>query len=165
MSLTPDHLELQELLPAAALEMLEPAESERVLAHIRECSSCAVLLRQYRDAAAVLPRQLPSRPMSSERTSAVRARLLARATADRAIPVTRKASSMIYQWSGWMVAAGLAGILLVHHSIHRPLDYGWLVAAALGVVVLALGVYGWVQRNRVVELERDGAEAGTRGRR
>ena len=161
MSLTPDHAEVQELLPDAAVEMLDPAEAERVLAHVRNCEECAGLLREYRDAAAVLALQLPARPMSDKRTSAVRSRLLARAGADRAIPTTRKASSMIYQWSGWMVAAGLAGILLVHHSIHRPLDHGWLVAAALGVVVLALGVYGWVQRGRVAELER-GSEAGKR---
>jgi hypothetical protein len=161
MSLRPDHLELQELLPAAALEMLDTGEAEQVLAHVRECSHCAGLLQQYRDAAAMVALQLPARPMSSARTSAVRARLLARARADRAIPIRRKASSMIYQWSGWMVAAGLAGILLVHHSIHRPLDYGWLAAAVLGVIVLALGIYGWVQRSRVAELER-GGEAGKR---
>ena len=53
-----------------------------------------------------------------------------------------------------MVAAGLAGILLVHHSVHRPLDYGWLAAAFLGVVLLAVGVDARVQRNRLVELER-----------
>jgi hypothetical protein len=53
-----------------------------------------------------------------------------------------------------MLAAGLAGILLVHHSVHRPLDYGWLAAAFLGVVLLAVGIYAWVQRSRVVELER-----------
>jgi Putative zinc-finger len=160
MSHTPDHAELQEILPAAALEMLDPGEAERVLAHVRDCEECAGLLRQYRDAAAVLALQLPARPMSSERASAIRARLLARARSVRAIPITRRASSMIYQWSGWMVAAGLAGILLVHHSIHRPLAYGWLVAAVLGVLVLALGVYGWVQRNRVAELERRDKRVG-----
>jgi hypothetical protein len=161
MSLTPDHAELQEMLPATALEILDQADAERVLAHAGVCEACARLLRQYRDAAAVLALQLPARPMTAERSSAIRAGLLARVRSDRAIPITRKASSMIYQWSGWMVAAGLAGILLVHHSIHRPLDYGWLVAAALGVVVLALGVYGWVQRSRVAELERR-SEAGKR---
>jgi hypothetical protein len=54
-----------------------------------------------------------------------------------------------------MVAAGLAGILLVHYSVHRPLDNGWLAAAFLGVVLLVVRVYAWVQRNRLVELEWD----------
>jgi hypothetical protein len=153
MSHTPNHAELQEILPAAALEMLDPAEAERVLAHVRDCEECAGLLRQYRDAAAVLALQLPARPMSSERASATRARLLARARSDRAIPITRKASSMIYQWSGWMVAAGLTGILLVHHSVHRPLDHGWLAAGVLVVILLVVGIYAVVQRRRISELE------------
>ena len=153
MSHTPDHAELQEMLPAAAVEMLDPPDAERVLAHVRDCQECAGLLRQYRDAAAVLALQLPARPLSSERSSAIRVALLARARADRAIPITGKASSMIYQWSGWMVAAGLTGILLVHHSVHRPLDYGWLAAGVLVVLLLGLGIYAWVQRRRVSELE------------
>ncbi len=165
MSPTPDHAELQEMLPAAAMEMLDPTEAELVLGHVRDCEECAGLLQQYRDAAAAIALQLPARPMSSERASAIRTGLLARARSDRVTPITRKASSMVYQWSGWMVAAGLAGILLVHHSIHRPLHYGWLVAAALGVVVLALGVYAWVQRNRVMELEGDRRTGGQRGGR
>lgn len=52
-----------------------------------------------------------------------------------------------------MVAAGLAGILLVHHSVHRPLDHGWLVAGLLVMVLLAVGIYARMQRRRVVELQ------------
>ncbi len=160
MSSVPGHTDIQERLPAAALAILEPAEMEQVRAHIRKCSECAALLEDYRDAAATLALQLPRTEMDAVRSDALRARLLARA---KAMPnqVTRKAGSMIYQWSGWMVAAGLAGILLVHHSVHRPLDYGWLAAAFLGVVLLAVGIYAWVQRNRVQELE--GGAAGQRG--
>jgi hypothetical protein len=165
MSHTHDHAELQDMLPAAALEMLDPGEAERVLGHVRDCEECAGLLRQYRDAAAVLALQLPARPMSSDRASAIRGRLLARARSDHAIPITRKASSMIYQWSGWMVAAGLTGILLVHHSVHRPLDYGWLAAGVLVVILLGVGIYAMVQRRRVSELESrlDGPRSMNRG--
>jgi anti-sigma factor RsiW len=152
MSSVPGHAEIQERLPAAALAILEAAEMEQVRAHVRECPECAALLEDYRAAAATLALQLPRTDMDAVRSDALRARLLARA---KATPnqVTRKASSMIYQWSGWMVAAGLAGILLVHHSVHRPLDYGWLAAAFLGVVLLAVGIYARVQRRRVTELE------------
>jgi len=156
MSSVPGHADIQEQLPAAALTMLDPAEMEQVRAHARECAECAALLDQYRAAATMLALGLPQTSMDSARSGVVRSRLLARA---RTRP--RKASTMIYQWSGWMVAAGLAGILLVHHSVHRPLDYGWLAAAFLGVVLLAVGVYAWVQHNRVVELE--GGAAGQRG--
>jgi anti-sigma factor RsiW len=153
MSSVSDHTEIQEKLPAAALSMLDPAELEQVQAHIRKCAECAALLEEYREAATILSLHLPSTPMDAVRSDTLRARLLARAAATPN-KATRKASTMIYQLSGWMVAAGLAGILLVHHSVHRPLDYGWLAAAFLGVVLLAVGVYAWVQRNRVVELER-----------
>jgi anti-sigma factor RsiW len=158
MSSVPGHTEIQEKLPAAALAILEPAEMEQVRVHIRDCAECARLLEEYRDSATILSLQLPPSPMKAARHDALRARLLARA---KATPnkVTRKASTMIYQWSGWMVAAGLAGILLVHHSVHRPLDYGWLAAAFLGVVLLAVGVYAGVQRSRVTELE--GRQTGT----
>jgi hypothetical protein len=152
MSSVPDHAEIQEQLPAAALTMLDATEMEQVRAHVRECADCATLLGQYRHAASALALQLPPAPMDPSRSDALRARLLARA---KATPntVTRKAGSMIYQWSGWMVAAGLAGILLVHHSVHRPLDHGWLVAGLLVMVLLGVGIYAWVQRRRVVELQ------------
>ena len=154
MSSVPVHPEIQEQLPGAALAILAPAEMEQVRAHIRGCPECAELLEEYRAAAAIVSLQLTPAPMNTGRSDALRARLLARA---KAAPnkVTRKAGAMIYQWSGWMVAAGLAGILLVHHSIHRPLDHGWLAAAFLGVVLLAVGAYAWVQRSRLTALERD----------
>ena len=154
MSSVPGHADIQEQLPAAALAILEPAEMEQVRDHIRECPECARLLEEYRTATTVMSLQLSLTPMDVPRNNALRARLLARA---KTTPnkVTRKAGSMIYQWSGWMVAAGLAGILLVHHSVHRPLDYGWLAAAFLGVVLLAVGIYARVQRSRLGELVRD----------
>jgi anti-sigma factor RsiW len=156
MSSVPGHTEIEEKLPAAALAILDSGEMEQVRAHVRECAGCAAQLEEYRAAATTIALQLPGTLMDPVRSDAVRARLLARA---RAKPRhTRKASSMIYQWSGWMVAAGLTGILLVHHSVHRPLDYGWLAAAFLGVVLLGVGIYAWVQRNRLVELERESGE-------
>ena len=152
MSSVPDHAEIHDQLPAAALAILDPAEMDQVRSHIRDCPECAALLEEYRDAATILSLGLSPAPMDPSRSDALRARLLARA---KATPnkVTRKASAMIYQWSGWMVAAGLAGVLLVHHSIHRPLDHGWLAAGLLVVVLLGVGIYAWVQRRRVVELQ------------
>jgi anti-sigma factor RsiW len=162
MSSVSGHSEVEEKLPAAALMILDSAEMEQVRAHIRDCPECAILLEEYRDAMTSLSLQLSRTPMDSVRSDAVRGRLLARAHAKPRN--TRKASTMIYHWSGWMVAAGLAGVLLVHHSVHRPLDYGWLAAGFLVVALLGVGIYAWVQRSRVVELERDSGEAGTRVR-
>lgn len=152
MSSVPGHAEMQEKLAAAALGILNSAEMDQIRAHIRGCPECATLLEEYRDTATALALQLPHAQMEAGRSDALRDRLLARA---KATPnkVTRKASSMIYQWSGWMVAAGLAGILLVHHSVHRPLDHGWLAAGLLVMVLLAVGIYARAQRRRVVELQ------------
>jgi anti-sigma factor RsiW len=156
MSPTDDHTELQEMLPAAALEILNSQETEAVLAHIALCEQCTALLEEYRNAAAALSFAAPRRLLDPLRARAMRSRLLTRARTEGPAPLTssRKASSMIYQWSGWMVAAGITGVLLIHHSVHRPLDYGWLAAGILLMALLAVGIYAWVQRNRVVELEQ-----------
>lgn len=138
MSSTRRHEEIQEILPAAALGTLEAADLDPV------------------------------------RNRAVRARLVARARMDQPgragapdyarLPSTsQRALATVYRWSGWMVAAGLAGVLLVHHSIHRPLDYGWLAAGVLVVVILGLGVYTRVQRSRVAALEARLADLGAKG--
>jgi len=155
MSLTPSHEELEEMLPAAALDILEPAELEHVLAYVRDHPECAKLLQEYRDAAAALALELPRRQLDPVLARALRARLIARARTDQSAPLSssRRATSIIYQWSGWMVAAGLAGVVLVHHSIHRPLAYGWLTAGVMLVILLGLGVYARVQRSRVSALE------------
>ena len=55
------HEEMQEMLPEAALEVLEGTELERLQAHLAECPACVHLLSQYRDAAAKLALQLPAR--------------------------------------------------------------------------------------------------------
>ena len=150
MSSVPGHPEVLEKLPAAALTILEPTEMDQVQAHIRACSECATLLEEYREAATILSLSIPPTHMDPARSDALRKRLLVRArTRSRN---TLKASTMIYRWSGWMVAAGLAGILLMHHSVHRPLDYGWLAAGVLLIALLGLGIYAWVQRRRVAEL-------------
>jgi anti-sigma factor RsiW len=156
MSSVPDHADIQEKLPAAALTILDAAELELVQAHIIVCPECAALLEEYRDAATIVSLQLSPARINPVQSDALRARLLARAKAEPGKLATRKTSTMIYQWSGWMVAAGLAGILLVHHSVHRPLDHGWLAAGLLVIVLLAVGIYAGVQRSRVVELEREG---------
>lgn len=160
MNTTPTHEEVHEMLSAAALDILDSADLERVLVHARDCAECRQLLGEFREVVAALVRLLPSRQMDPARAALLRARLIARAqeslpggAADpkvaAVIPRSSRAASLADRWSGWMVAAGLAGVLLVHHAVHRPLDYGWLAAGALAVFLIALGVYARVQRRRV----------------
>jgi anti-sigma factor RsiW len=153
---------MQELLSAAALQALDPAEVERVLTHLGSCEACAEEYRKYEDAAADLSLQLPQRRLDPVQAGAMRARLMVRARADRLggqdpLKAPGKLRSRpaleVFRWSGWMVAAGLSGVLLVHHSIHRPFDYGWLAAGVLLAVVFGLGVYARAQRKRVSLLQ------------
>ncbi len=158
MSLTQSHEELQQMLPAAALGILDPADLAQVLGHVRECQECVRLLQEYREVAAALSLQLPRRQLDPGRGGAVRARLLARASGPTRIRDDRAAERRarrlrVDQWSGWAVAAGLAGLLLIHHSVHRPLDYGWLATGVLAVVLIGLAIYARVQRSRVSALE------------
>ncbi len=150
------HEEMQEMLTAAALEILEGAELQRVLAHAGVCAECGQLLDGYRQVTAALSLQLPpAGQLDPDRSAILRARLLAKARGDRraVLPTPRRAATLIYQWSGWMVAAGLASVLLVHHSVHRPLDYGWLATGALLAILIAVGIYARVQRGRAAALQ------------
>lgn len=167
MSPISGHEELQELLPAAGLGILEPAELELVLSHVRDCRDCATLLQEYREVAARIALQLPRHQPDPVRASAMRTRLLARAIGSSVRdPDWRTAGHSrrprFSQWSGWAVAAGMAGLLLIHHSIHRTLDYGWLVAGILVVVLVGVGLYARAQRSRLSALEDHLTDLGTK---
>ena len=149
------HDEMQDLLPAAALEILEGDEVQRVLAHVRDCAECGQLLEEYRQVTAGLSLRLPQAgQFDSDRSAVLRARLLARARGDRRAVLAgpHPATTLIYRWSGWLVAASLASVLLVHHSIHQTLDYGWLAAGVLTFLLVAVGLFALVQGNRVAAL-------------
>lgn len=158
------------MLPAAALGILDLAELEPVVAHVSECQDCAKLLQEYREVAAALSLQLPRRGLDPVRGGALRARLLARAGGATRVRDDRSAETgsrrlRFAQWSGWAVAASLAGVLLIHHSVHRPLAYGWLAAGILVVVLVALALYARAQRSRVTALEDRLSGIGTEKQR
>ena len=153
------HTELVELLPAAALEILGGEELDRVESHARECGECARLLREYREAVASIGVELPPGPLDPGSSQILRERLLARAggrvpPAHPGRPMRTGSTRTVPPWTGWAVAAGLAGVLLVHHGFHRPLAYGWIVAGLLAIILVCVGAYALAQRGRVTELER-----------
>jgi hypothetical protein len=154
----------EEMLHSVALEVLDSADFRLVLAHALDCADCGRLLEEYREVTAALALALPHQPLEPGRSARVRARLLARA---RGNPSASSASAMraevpsrprlrpvlVDRWAGWAVAAGLAGVLLVHHGFHRPLAYGWVAAGLLAVILVAIGVYARIQRGRAVALQ------------
>ncbi len=165
MNTSPNHAGVPEMLPAAALEILDQSELGHVLRHVEGCEDCAQALQEYRDVTAELGLALPPQPMEPLRAAWVRGRLLARVRKDGLARGAETESEVIGarpdfkrliagRWTGWSVAAGLAGVLLMHHSVHRPLDYGWLVAGALTVALVLLGIYAGLQRGRFLALRK-----------
>ena len=151
------HDQLEQLLPAAALEILEGDELLDLTVHVKECADCERQLESYRQVLAGWAMGLPERAFEPARSDRVRARLLARTKSGgsaREVEIrSRRSPGWVDRWTGWAVAAAMAGVLLVHHSVHRPVAYGWLVAGTLVLVLLALGVYARIQRARVRALE------------
>jgi hypothetical protein len=142
-----DHEDLQALLGEASLEILRPTERRRLMAHARECEVCAEALAGYQAVVGTLALLAPAAEWPESRRLALRRRLLARVEGE-----SRPEHPRLVAWLGWVVAAGLAGIVLVHHSIHRPVDFGWLAAGVLALSLVATGAYAAFQRRRVAEL-------------
>ena len=149
-----EHDTIRELIPAAALSALEEAEMQEVLGHAATCDECSRSLAEYRDVVVALDAAAPTPDRDEHAARAVRERLLLRARAERgAGPRSRGGFRRGAElWAGWAVAAGFAGLLLVHHSVHRPLNYGWLAAGVLMVALVGLAVYARVQAGRAAAL-------------
>jgi len=112
------------MLPGAALEIIDSADLERVLAHARDCADCARRLGEYREAAAAFALALPRRQRDPDRAAAMRARLLTRAREDRRTEARApKIATAISQSARAIKVAE-----------------GWLVAAILAVALVSLGV-------------------------
>jgi hypothetical protein len=79
----PMHPELQDALAAEAVDALDGEERERLLAHLAGCPACRAELAALRASAGALALAAPVRPMDADRSGRVRARLLARAAAER----------------------------------------------------------------------------------
>jgi anti-sigma-K factor RskA len=159
MRATLSHDQVEQLLPAAALEILEGDELLEVAAHVQQCARCAGLLESYREVVAGLATRLQDQEFPSDRSARVRARLLARVAGGSAagaglISHRHRSTGWVGRWGGWAVAAGMAGVLVVHHAIHRPVAYGWLVAGVLVLLLVGLMLYTRAQKERIMALEQ-----------
>jgi hypothetical protein len=113
MNRTMTHDEAFSALDAVALDVLDAAERDAVLAHAESCPICQAELSQLRDTTAFLAfAPVPSADDAARRDRA-RSRLLARAASDRAeVEKTSRVISMLaWRRAEWMAAA--ASILLV----------------------------------------------------
>lgn len=138
----------------AVLAALSGPERDALLAHLRECGECAASFSRVQDAVLAALYLPPPRPMDATRQEEARARLLARAAGDGAAPSRARRLPLAGFAGGWLVAAGLATLLLTHHSFHRPLGYGWVMAAFLGAALFGAVLYLLVERRRYRVLAR-----------
>jgi anti-sigma factor RsiW len=160
------HDELRHLLPAAALDVLEPHEQALMRSHLSGCTDCTRLHSEYREVIGRVAGSFePPDSMPADRVSRTRERLLARVaaergTADIAPPAPAPSAggrfpALASRWAGWAVAAGLASILFFHHGIHRPIGEGWIVAGILTVATTVLAIHAFVQQRRVAALRTE----------
>jgi anti-sigma-K factor RskA len=139
------HDDVQAALAAEALGALDGDEREQVHAHLAGCPECRAELEELREAAALLAHAAPHRPLERARSDRLRARLLARAAADRQQPAPQ--------------------VVSLASRRRSPLP-AWLAAAASLLLAIGLGVYASTLRGRVASLEdRNAALSSTLERR
>lgn len=144
------HEEARESLEAAALDALDPPEREAVLAHATTCAQCRAELAELRDVAANLAFAAPAPPIDDVRRDHIRARLLARAAAERTaeMPIPPAAASPLTTTSFYRVINTLAW---------RRSE--WLAAAASILLVVSVAVLAALMNER--EHMRDALRAET----
>jgi anti-sigma-K factor RskA len=77
------HDEMRAALAAEALGALDGDERARLLAHLAGCEACRAELAQMQGSSALLAYAAPAAALDAQRSTRLRARLLARAAADR----------------------------------------------------------------------------------
>jgi hypothetical protein len=142
----------------AALAALTGPEGDALLAHVQACAECSRGFAEVQDALLAVLYLPPPRSLDAGRSETVRERLLGRVGGAAPAPAPAAAAPpprrplVLVGAGGWLVAAGLATMLLTHHSFHRPLQFGWIVASALGAALLGAALYLLGERRRSVYL-------------
>jgi hypothetical protein len=157
MSLELTHDDVRAALAAEALDALDGDERAAVRAHLKECEECRREVGGLREGAGALAWAAPHRPMEPARADRVRARLLARAHADReggqAASAGPSASSenVVTQTLATPAAAAPGVISIDRARRERPTgrNLGWLAAAASVALLIALGAYTLSLRSKV----------------
>lgn len=141
MSVDMTHEELRAALAAEALGALDGAEREALRAHLATCDECRAELDSLRDAAALLAHTAPHAALAPARSDRLRARLVARAAADRD-------------------DAKPAPAVIPLEPRRRSALPAWLAAAAALLLAVGLGTWALSLRDRVRSLEEQTAALG-----
>jgi len=186
MSPEPMHDQVQAMLAGEALDALSDAERAQVQAHVAHCPQCAAELAALRDAAGALAFAAPARSLDAERAARLRARLVARAVADRDASgvdgTVRRDNALAADVSPAPISASQAAepsavpVRSDHTAAGRPAQEStvipiasrrpgqgvWLALAASVVLLLGLAGYAAALRSRVDALSRQVADTDQR---
>jgi hypothetical protein len=147
MSLPMTHDEVQAVLAAEALGALDWQESDAVREHLEACDECRRELASLREAAASLAFSVPSAPMDPARSARLRARLVARAAAERGDGPIDAAPSI----PAPVIAAPSvrdSAVIPITRARDRSALPAWLAAAAAVVLLIGVGAYAARLRGR-----------------
>lgn len=156
MSLEMTHDDVRAALAAEALGALDGPEREQVRAHLAGCAECRAELDSLQEAAGALAFAAPYRAMEPARAGRLRARLVARAAADR--PAAPEGSD---GQSGQGYPVGFApapappaeerrpDVIPITAARSRRFNAGWLAAAASVLLLIGVGAYALSLQGRV----------------
>lgn len=138
------HEEAHESLEALALDALDPAERAAVMAHVAGCAICREEVTQLRASVAELSYAVAPIPMSAAQRDRVRARLMARAAADRGQAVDHPAAPNAR--------------ILVPHNAHdiAPIVHSenWMTSRA-SWIAFAAGIVAVVSATALLQVTRE----------
>ena len=150
MSLEMTHDDVRAALAAEALGALDGEEAEAVRAHLAGCEECRRELESLRETAAALAYAAPQVPMDADRSARLRARLVARAAADRGgASVTADAVPPANRIGGLASGDDEPGVVPISRARERRgMGGGWLAAAAAVLLLIAVGAYAARMKGR-----------------
>lgn len=143
------HDSAREALEALALDALDASEREAVMAHVASCETCQTELAALENTANALAYAAMPLAMSPAQRDRIRARLLARAAADRAPQETLAARPPLRAEPA--DAATPAGVRPIRPYVTPRRTFGpaaWLAMAAGVVAILGVGAFVRASRQR-----------------
>ena len=148
------HEEAREALEALALDALDAAERGAVMAHVATCAVCRSELAALENTVGELAYAATPIPMSPAQRDRIRARLMARATADRTSHAPLSGVTPLRVEAGGVPPHADAAPLRPYTPARRSVGpAAWMAMAASLVAILGVGLFLTARR------ERDAARA------
>jgi anti-sigma-K factor RskA len=138
------HEVASEALEALALDALDASEREGVIAHVAGCAECQRELAVLESTVSEIALAATPLPMVPERRDRIRARLLARAGADRAM--AERAFADVRAESS--PSARPSGVVPLRQSPRRMNASAWMAMAAGLVAIVGMGGFLMMSRER-----------------